>query len=91
MGRQLNIRSDEAYDIAHGVALRTGKPVSQVVLEALRDYGSRFSAPEGLTATQKANVEAIRAAARRASAHVRPGITVEEIMDDMYDEYGLPR
>lgn len=91
MGRQLNIRSDEAYDIAHGAARRLGKPVSQVVLEALQDYGRKTNAPGELTAAQKANVEAIRAAGRRAASEVIPDVTYEQIMDDMYDENGLPR
>jgi hypothetical protein len=91
MGRQLNIRSDEAYELAHGAALRTGKAVSQVVLEALRDYGRKTSAPGELTPAQKANVDAIREAARRAAAQARPGVTYEQVMEDMYDENGLPR
>lgn len=91
MGRQLNIRSDEAYDLAHRAARRSGKAVSQVVLEALRDYGRKTSAPGELTPEQRANADAIREAGRRAAAHAKPGVTYEQVMDDMYDEDGLPR
>lgn len=91
VGRQLNIRSDEAYELAHGAAKRSGKAVSQVVLEALRDYGRKTRAPGELTPEQKANAEAIREAGRRAAARARPDVTYEQIVDDMYDENGLPR
>lgn len=91
MARQLNVRSDEAYDIARNVADLTGKPVAEVVLDALREHGAKFRDQSDLTATQKANIDAIRAAARRAQAKLKPGVSVEDIMDDMYDEQGLPR
>jgi hypothetical protein len=64
--------------------------MSEVVLEALREYGARFLARSNLTATQEAEAAAIRAIARRASAKRLPGVTFEEIMNDMYDEFGLP-
>ncbi|WP_020187932.1 type II toxin-antitoxin system VapB family antitoxin [Methylopila sp. 73B] len=91
MGRQLNVRSDEAYEIARNVAQITGKPVAEVVLDALREHGAKFRDAAQLTATQKANIEAIRAAARRAEANMKPGVSVEDVMDEMYDEQGLPR
>lgn len=91
MARQLNVRSDEAYEIARNVADMTGKPVAEVVLDALREHGAKFKGASHLTATQKANIEAIRAAARRAGANMKSGVSVEDIMADMYDERGLPR
>jgi hypothetical protein len=91
MARQLNIRSDEAYDIAHRAARRSGKAVSQVVLEALRDYGRKTSAPGELTPEQKANADALREISRRAAAHMIPGVSLDDVMNDMYDENGLPR
>ncbi|WP_271199375.1 type II toxin-antitoxin system VapB family antitoxin [Methylopila turkensis] len=90
MGRQLNIRSDEAYDIARRVSQIVDRPMSDVVLEALREYGSKFSDQTELTATQKAESNAIRAISRRAASKRLPGVTLDEIMNDMYDEFGLP-
>jgi hypothetical protein len=90
MGRQLNIRSDEAYDIARRVSQIVDRPMSDVVLEALREYGSKFSDRTELTATQKAESNAIRAISRRAASKRLPGVTFDEIMNDMYDEFGLP-
>jgi hypothetical protein len=90
MARQLNIRSDEAYAIAHEVAEMTGRPVGDVVLAALREYGAKVVVPGELTPKQKVDVARIRAIARRAAARRRPGVTFEEIMNEMYDEKGLP-
>lgn len=91
MARQLNVRSDEAYEIARNVADITGKPVAEVVLDALRAHGAKFRDGAQLTATQKANIDAIRAAARRAEGKMKPCVSVEDVMNDMYDEQGLPR
>lgn len=91
MARQLNVRSDEAYEIARNVADITGKPVAEVVLDALRAHGAKFRDASQVTATQKANIDALRAAARRAKAKMKPGVSVEDVMNDMYDEQGLPR
>jgi len=90
VARQLNIRSDEAYDIARRVSDIVDRPMSDVVLEALREYGSKFSDRTKLTATQKAESNAIQAISRRAAAKRLPGVTFDEIMNDMYDEFGLP-
>lgn len=90
MPRQLNVRSDEAYEIAQRVAEISDRPVAQVVLEALREYGAKFPDQSNLTATQRAEIAAIRAIGRRAAAKRLPGVTFDEIMTEMYDEFGLP-
>ena len=58
MPRQLNIRSDEAHRLAHLIADQTGRPVVDVVVEALRDYGSKLPPVDDMTPTQRAGYEA---------------------------------
>jgi hypothetical protein len=88
MPKQLNIRSDEAHRLAHLIANQTGRAVVDVVLEALREYGSKLPKVDEMTPTQRATYEALRDLAREASKHKKPGATSDH--SDMYDEYGLP-
>jgi len=87
MGRQLNIRSDEAYDLAHSIARRVGRPVTDVVRDALKAYETKFV--EGMTPEQRERYEALRDLAKRTSRMKRPGATSDH--GDLYDEIGLPK
>lgn len=88
MPRQLNVRSDEAYRLAHDISKRTGKPVAEAVVTALRDYSAKLPAVDELTPSQRAEYEALRAIAQEAARHKLPGATSDH--GDMYDESGLP-
>ncbi len=88
MAKQLNIRSDEAHRLAHAISERTGQPVVEVVVSALREFGSKLPPVEDMTPTQRADYEALRELARQAAQHKRPGATSDH--SDMYDAYGLP-
>jgi hypothetical protein len=88
MARQLNIRSDEAHRLAHLIADQTGRPVVDVVVEALRDYGSKLPRVDDMTPTQRAGYEALRKLASRAVKYKHPGATSDH--SDLYDEHGLP-
>ena len=88
MTRQLNIRSDEAYRLAHDIADHLGKPVGEAVLTVLRDYGSRLPRVGDMTPAQRAEYEALMALAKKAAKHKKPGATSDH--GDMYDEKGLP-
>lgn len=88
MGRQLNVRSDEAYRIAHDLARRLGRTATEVVETALRDYQGRLR-PGALSADQQAFVEAMLARGRQARAELSPGATSDH--SAFYDEHGLPR
>ena len=89
MAHQLNIRSDEAYGLAHDLARRLEKPVSEVVLQALRELGAKLPEEEGMTPAQQAEYEALRALARRTAKHKKPGATSDH--SDMYDDVGLSK
>lgn len=89
MTKQLSVRSEEAYRLAHVIAGELGRPVVQVVEEALRAYGSKLPSREGMNPAQRADYEALRALAREAARHKLPGATSDH--SDMYDEFGLPK
>ena len=88
MGKQLNVRDDEAYRLAHVIADELGKPIVEVVVTALREYGDKLPKRENMTPSQRATYEALRELSRRTSRRKKPGVTSDH--SDMYDEYGLP-
>ncbi|WP_430910456.1 type II toxin-antitoxin system VapB family antitoxin [Methylobacterium sp. sgz302541] len=88
MTKQLNVRNDEAYALAHEIAGRLGEPVSETVLRALRELGQRMPSDKGLNPTQKADLDAIRALVREAQKHRVPGVGSDH--GHLYDEDGLP-
>jgi hypothetical protein len=89
--KQLNIRSDEAYETARRLAHRLGTTTTEAVVKALRHLDSetfKLPAYEDLTPEQKAEYEEFRALARQARLEAKnPGFSE----DDLYDEYGLPK
>jgi len=90
MRRQLNIRSDEAYRIAHDIAGRLNVSTTEVVVKALRDYGTRVAPPiEGMTPTQRSEYKALMNLARRTAKAKKPGATSDH--SNLYDDFGLPR
>jgi hypothetical protein len=89
MPKQLSVRSDEAYRLAHTIAEATDQPIVQVIVSALRDYGEKLPRRDGMTPTQRAERDALRALAREASKHKISGATSDH--SDMYDEFGLPK
>lgn len=57
MGRQLNIRSDRAYEIATAIAHKEGKSITAVVEEALAAYQRATETSEERLARWKALLE----------------------------------
>jgi hypothetical protein len=88
MTKQLNVRSDEAYRLAHTIARETGRSLADVVVTALRKHGDSLPKREDLTPSQRAEYEALMALARRTAKHKKPGATSDH--SDLYDENGLP-
>ena len=89
MGRQLSIRNDEVYRLAHEVAADMGKPVTEAMLTLLRAYKPSVPTVDEMTPRQRAWVDEVRALAAKAARHKPPGMTSDH--SDMYDEYGLPK
>ncbi|MGL5362721.1 MAG: type II toxin-antitoxin system VapB family antitoxin [Bosea sp. (in: a-proteobacteria)] len=90
MGRQLNIRSDEAYEMAHKLAREEGRSVTSIVEEALRSRAEQLDSQKDIfSETAVAQRVAMIAAFRQKWADcVTPGDNSNH--DDMYDENGLP-
>lgn len=81
----LHIRHPEADRLARSLAQATGKPITEVVIEALRDKWQR----EQRRATFPRLKDEIMAISRRAGALPRrTGAPADEILG--YDERGLP-
>jgi hypothetical protein len=81
---QVHIRNAEAAQLARALARQTGKPMSQVVLEALRQYRPRRRQP----APQKV-VEQWRRLLREDRK--RGMVSAETPLDALYDKTtGLP-
>lgn len=89
MTRRLESVSDEAHDLARAVAEETGRPVKRVVAEALRGRGAKLPPRGGMSPTQIAEAEALKALGCEAAKHKLPGATSNH--GDLYDEFGLPK
>jgi hypothetical protein len=84
MKDQVHIRNSEAAQLARTLARATGKPISQVILEALRNYQprlSRASPKKQITRWQRLLSEDRKGLAR-------PGTSIDEFYDEAT---GLPR
>jgi antitoxin VapB len=88
MGVQLNIKDAETVRLARELADATGQPVTQAIRQALEHELER-------RATER---EAFLAAVKEISREFRAsmpeewhGKTSKQIMDEIYDEDGLPR
>lgn len=80
----LYIRNVEAYGLAHKLAELTGKSMTQVVTEALRDSLSRVG-------QRQAKVEAVLAIGRDCAKHMKEPLKSMDHGDLLYDELGLPK
>jgi hypothetical protein len=88
MAKQLNIRSDEAYEIAHALAREMNTTVTHVLETALREFQKKCAADE-LTPEQMAFLTDVVRLSERSAAAARPGATSDH--RDFYDDKGLPR
>ncbi len=81
MGRQLNIRSDRAYELASALSGKLGKSVTAVVEEALVAYRAASETPSETLARWKVLLEQDR-------KHLNDS---DFKIEDLYDpETGLP-
>jgi antitoxin VapB len=81
--RNLNIKSDEAYELASDIARRTGKNLTLVVTDALRETQRLLTRDERL-----AKLEEIAKACK--GKWVEPWKSTPH-GDLLYDEDGLPK
>lgn len=85
----LNIKNERVHEMVRRLAELTGQSQTSAVEDAVR---RRLEEMDGVREKQRA--EKLAAVARIVTAFNRdlpPGPTYEEIIDDMYDDMGLPR
>ncbi len=83
MKDQVHIRNAEAAQLARALARQTGRTISAVVLDALRQYRPRPRAPES-----RDRVELWRGLLRRDRARLkRPEVPIESFYSE---DTGLP-
>lgn len=83
----LNIKNAEAYDLASELARMTGRSMTTVVLEALRQQRD-----EVLRQQQKAaRVQELMAIAQRCAAHITQPAQAVDHGDLLYDAHGMPQ
>jgi hypothetical protein len=91
MPRQLNIRSDEAYRIAHWLAKRRRQAIAEVATEALRSLQSKT--PRSHEPTPQETAETFRflmEASERCARAAKPGSSSDHSCY-LSDEHGLPK
>lgn len=88
MGVQLNIKDAETVRLARALADATGQPVTQAIKLALERELQRR---EEEIQVKIARVHEISREFRANMPEEWRGKTSKEIMDEMYDEYGLPK
>lgn len=83
----LNIKNERVHRLAREAARRSGKSQTSVIEEALERYLAALSTPD----------EARRDRLHALMADIRASVTdedraaLQQTMDEMYDENGLPR
>jgi hypothetical protein len=91
--KQLNVRSDEAYAIAHGLARKLGKTTTDVVLTALRQLEGRRTIPSTKVTPEEAeaNYKMIMEMVAKTNREHPVLFSSQDIDKEFYDEFGLPR
>jgi hypothetical protein len=91
--RQLNIRSNDAYERAHKLAAQRSTSITAVIEQALRDYEVRGEAPSGLLPPDDAveKAQRLREALRKLWDSGGPPDGLSSDHSWLYDENGLPK
>lgn len=86
MPTPLNIKDPEAYQLASEIAHQTGKSLTRVVVDALRHEKEALKA-----AARDIDMERVQAILARFDRGADADRSVAAILDELYDEQGLPR
>jgi hypothetical protein len=91
--KQLNIRSNEAHAIAHGLAKRLGKTTTEVVITALRQLDGRRTIPSKTVTPEEAeaNYKMIMEMVTKTNREHPARFSSEDVDKEFYDEFGLPK
>lgn len=80
----LNIKNQEAYDLARELARLSGTSMTDVVLDALRTQRAE------VRRRQQQRKQQLMAIAQRCAAHIQQPTRAVAHGDMLYDEAGLP-
>lgn len=86
----LNIKKKETHEAARRLAELTGESLTEAVDKAVRERLDRVKARKAV-AKEEVWRKVRQMQEDLANAPTYDDRSVQEIMDDMYDEYGLPR
>ncbi len=81
--RNLNIKSDEAYDLAHFIAKRSGKSVTQAVTDVLKREKRTLTKDELVIKWTRIGAE--------NKDRLDPAFLDWDYDGDLYDSHGLPK
>lgn len=82
----LNIKSEEAHEMAAELAKLTGKSMTAVVTEALRTQLQQIRRAQ----TKEARLEELLAISARCAAHIHQPTRAVDHGRMLYDDLGLP-
>jgi antitoxin VapB len=82
----LNIKNREAYDLASELAWLTGRSMTAVVLDALRQQRERIRSQR----QEEARVQELMTIAQRCATHIAQPVTAQDHGDMLYDDQGMP-
>jgi len=85
----LHIRQEQTEKLARELAKRTGETLTGAVHTALEERLSRVA--QAGRAGKEAKVSQLMAIAERAQGLQAEGKSARELIDELYDEDGLPR
>lgn len=91
--KQLNVRSNEAYETAHRLARSRGQTTTEVVVLALRQLEGRRTIPSTKVTPEEAeaNYRMIMEMVEKTNREHPVSFRSSDIDDEFYDEFGLPK
>jgi antitoxin VapB len=82
----LNIKSDEAHELAAELAELTGQNMTRVVIDALRVYLEQVKRSR----EKEARLQELLMIGKRCAAHIHYPVTALGHGEILYDETGIP-
>ncbi len=86
MPTPLNIKDQEAYELASEISRHTGKSLTRVVVDALRHEREALKRPPA-----EIDMGKVREILARFDSGPAPERSAAAILEEMYDDRGLPR
>jgi hypothetical protein len=87
----LNIKNDEAYRLVHDLATLKGISLVAAVIVSVQEKLDREKYELERRNSRKGMAERLMSIARECAPLMNDGRTSKELMDDLYDEKGLPK